>query len=44
MKREFARMEAVEPTESLESQQVSTDISLADVNEPYSVCNDIYFS
>ena len=44
MKREFARMEAVEHTESLESQQVSTDISLADVSESYSVCNDIYFS
>lgn len=43
-KREFARVEAVEPTESLERQESSSDISLADVSESYSVCNDIYFS
>ena len=43
-KREFARVEAVEPTESLEVQKLSSDISPANVGESFQIHNDIYFS
>ena len=43
-KREFARVEAVEPTESLEKQESSSDISPANVSESFEIHNDIYFS